>query len=313
MSLRVAIQMDPPARLNPAGDSTIILAQEAAARGHTLYYYEPHWLTCTAGNITTIAYPLSCTGDPVDWFHLGDAETLNLADMHVVLMRQDPPYDMRYLSATYLLEQVSDHVLVVNNPTVVRNLPEKIFPLHFAEYMPETLIASSKEPVYAFLKEHGDIVIKPLYGFGGHDVFRLREGADNIDAILETLFTANHEPFMAQRFLPEVDSGDRRIILIDGKVEGVSGRIPAAGEIRANFRVGGSAAKAELTPRQQEICDKVGAYCREHGLLFVGLDVIGDYLTEINITSPTGLRAVKDLYGVTPEKRFWDAVEARVA
>lgn len=313
MPRHVAIQMDPPETLNPSGDSTIVLMEEAAKRGWKLSYYHPSRLFWAENTLYAPAQPISLTdGDNGDWFTLGETELLDLACVDVVLMRQDPPYDMDYLSATYLLSRIHPNTLVVNDPTSVRNLPEKIFPLDFADYMPPTLIASEREPIEDFLRRHGDIILKPLYGHGGHAVFRLRQDSENLQALLEFFFRRGERPVMAQQFLPEVAERDLRVILIDGRVEGVIGRLPADGEVRSNLRVGGTACRAELNTRQQKICMNVGEILAEKGILFAGLDLIGDFLTEINITSPTGLRAVKNLYGTAPEATFWDAVERKL-
>jgi len=311
MVFEVAIQMDPPEALHPAGDSTILLMEEAQKRGHRLYYYHPSRLFWAEGTLYAPAQPITLTGDPQSWFALGESVLLDLAGVDAVLMRQDPPYDMAYLSATYLLSRIHPHTLVVNDPTSVRNLPEKIFPLDFAQYMPPTLIASEREPIEDFLRTHGDIILKPLYGHGGHAVFRLRQDSENLQALLEFFFRRGERPVIAQQFLPEVEQRDLRVILINGQVEGVIGRQPAQGEVRSNLRVGGTAVRMELTAHQQKICEEIGATCAEKGILFAGLDLIGDFLTEINITSPTGLRAVKNLYGTAPETAFWDAVEVR--
>lgn len=312
MSLNVAIQMDAPERLSPKGDSTIIIAMEAQERRHSLSYYHHSSLQLLNNVLYADVAPITFR-DPsthADWFDLGEASRQSLHDVDVVLMRQDPPFDMHYITATHLLEHIHPDTLVVNDPFHVRNCPEKIFPILFSDYMPETLITASHDAILAFLEEHGDIIIKPLHGHGGYGIFRLRKDGDNTLSLLEMLEQQGEGAMMAQRFLPEVADGDRRIILIDGKVEGVLGRIPDEGEIRANFRVGGTAAEAALTPKQREICDVIGPELKKRGLIFVGLDVIGDWLTEINVTSPTGLRGVKDLYGTTPEASIWDAIES---
>ena len=313
MSLRVAIQMDAPEHLSPKGDSTIIMALEAQARGHQLFTYHHSSLQLLNNVLYADIAPITFR-DPEtheeDWYEMGATSRTSLHEVDVVLMRQDPPFDMHYITATHLLEHIHPDTLVVNDPFHVRNCPEKIFPLLFSDYMPETLITASHDAILSFLAEHKDIIIKPLHGHGGYGIFRLREEGDNTLSLLEMLEQRGEGAMMAQRFLPEVSDGDRRIILIDGKVEGVLGRIPDAGEIRANFRVGGTAAEAALTPKQKEICDVIGPELKKRGLVFVGLDVIGDWLTEINVTSPTGLRGVKDLYGTTPEVSIWNAIEA---
>jgi glutathione synthase len=313
MTWRVALQMDPPERLNPAGDSTILLALEAQRRGHALWWYPAGSLCWREGVLwTQHARRIRFFDDTSRWFEQDAPETLGLNEMDVVLMRQDPPFDMGYLTATYLLERIHPRTWVANDPFHVRNAPEKLLPLLFADAMPPTLISHDAAAIRTFLAEQGDIVVKPLYGYGGHAVFRLNGQSGNVEAILETLL-AQPEPLVAQRFLPEVTEGDRRVVMIDGQVAGLLGRLPAAGEIRANLRVGGTAAQAALTPRQQDICARLGPALQARGILLAGVDFIGDWLTEINITSPTGLRALKQLYGTAPEADFWDAVARRRA
>ncbi len=314
MSLRVAVQMDPPETLNVGGDSTIALMEEAQKRGHSLYYYHPSRLFWAENTLYAPAQPIALTGHSggEDWFRLGESVLLNLREMDVVLMRQDPPYDMAYLSATYLLSRIHPRTLVVNNPTAVRNLPEKLFPLDFAAYMPPTIIASEREPIEDFLRRYGEVVLKPLYGHGGHAVFRLRQDSENIHALLEFFFRRGDRPVIAQKFLPEVVDQDVRVLLINGKIEGAFGRLPASGEVRANMRVGGTPVRMELSVRQREICEAVGEALLAEGIMLAGLDVIGDWLTEINITSPTGLRAVQTLYGSSPATAFWDAVTMKL-
>jgi glutathione synthase len=310
---RVAIQMDAPQGLKPFTDTTILLGLEAQRRGYTLVHYHPSSLSVRSGKVYAKTQPIIMREGLENWYDLGEWQHTDLGEMDVILMRQDPPFDMGYITATHFLEMLMPKVFVTNHPAHVRDCPEKIFPLMFHEFMPETLITSSRDDVLAFLAEFKDIVIKPLFGYAGLGVFRLKQGGDNIQAILETLLTNPKEPYMVQRFLPEVKDGDRRILLIDGKVEGVLGRIPAQGEIRANFRAGGSAASALLTPRQREICDAIAPELVKRDLILVGLDVIGDYLTEINLTSPTGMPAIKRLYNSTPESLVWDAIERRLS
>jgi glutathione synthase len=310
MALRVAIQMDRVDLINPHSDSTLVLMREAQKRGHELFYYTPDKLTYREGRITASGHRL--TLDPVHYHELGEKLAIDLRAMDVVLLRQDPPFNMTYLSTTYILEQLQPDVLVVNDPASVRNNPEKLFPTLFRQFMPPTLVSADTDAIAAFRDEHKDIIIKPLYGHGGHAVLRLKPDDDNFAALMEMLFATSKEPWMVQPFLPEVATGDRRIILIEGSVGGVMGRIPAEHEIRANFRVGGTAAAVELSPRQQEICDALAPALRQYGLIFVGLDVIGDYLTEINVTSPTGLVAMNKLYDTTLQADIWDAIEARL-
>ncbi len=313
MTLDIAIQMDPPERLNPATDSTLILGLEAQRRGHRLYYYTAPELYLMQGRVYAplTGMTFSPPGGADGWYRFGEPEIRDLGEMDVVLMRQDPPFNMAYLTATWLLERIHPETLVVNDPLHVRNAPEKLFPLIFAAYMPETLIASHVGPVRDFLAETGDVVIKPLYGHGGYGVFRLRPGDENVPPLLEHLFSEGDVPYVVQLYLPEVRERDCRVILVDGKMEAAFGRIPAEGDTRANTRAGGRAVRAELNARQMEICEAVGTACRERGILFAGLDLIGDYLTEINITSPTGMRFAMDLYGAKPDVAFWDAVEKR--
>ena len=311
-SRRVAIQMDAPASFKPFTDTTILLGLEAQRRGYQVFHYHPTQLSWKHGEVIAPLQEITFHPSQDHWFDVGATSTQPLSQMDVVLMRQDPPFDMGYLSATYLLEMLPKTTLVVNDAASVRNCPEKIFPLLFAEFMPPTLVTSNPQMVREFLAEQGDIVLKPLYGYAGLGVFRLKIGGDNLGAILETVMHRPDVPFMAQCFQPEVSDGDKRIVLMDGKVEGVLGRIPAEGEIRANFRAGGSAAMGELSPRQREICEAVGPELVKRNLIFAGLDVIGDYLTEINLTSPTGLPAIKRLYGNAPDISFWNAVEKRL-
>lgn len=308
MALAVAIQMDPLATLRPQTDTSLLLAEEAMRRGHTVHYYTPSQLRLESGLLRADARELVFDGQ----WREGAAEALALDDADVVLMRQDPPFDMAYITATYLLESLKGKALVVNDPAAVRNHPEKLFPLQFPQFVPPTLITRDMDAIRAFHREQKEIVLKPLYAFGGQGVFHIGRDARNLEALLEQWLATSREPLLAQLFLPEVSRNERRIVLIDGKVAGAFARTPAEGEIRSNMRVGGEAVAAELTARQRVIAEEVGEACRVRGLLLVGLDVIGDYLTEINVTSPTGLRALKKLYGTTPECDFWDAVEAKL-
>lgn len=311
--LRIAIQMDHPATLTASGDSTIVLALEAQRRGFELFAYQPTDLCFKGGALYALnALPIVFYDSTTRWYESGQPHTINLNDMDVVLVRQDPPYDMNYLTATYLLEHIIDRVLVANNPISIRNGPEKLSILHFADLIPPTLVTRNVDEIKHFRAEHESIIVKPLYGYGGRSVFQFTQGDPNLLTVLEHLFTSNHEPVMVQRFLPEVSSQDKRVILMDGKVCGVTGRIPAQGEIRANFRVGGTAAAVELNDHQRGICERVGALITSHGIVFAGLDLIGDYLTEINLTSPTGLRAIMQLYGTNPAVDFWNAIEGKL-
>ncbi len=287
---------------------------EAQARGHALYHYLPRQLSLRDGRLAAQARPVKVVRAPGGkHFEHGAVETLDLAAMDVILMRQDPPFDMAYITATHLLEHVQDEVLIVNDPVSVRNAPEKLFATHFDGLMPPTLITSNRDAVAAFRAEHGEIILKPLFGNGGAGVFHLRRDDDNLNALIEMFTGMSREPIMVQRYLPEIRQGDKRIILIEGEPVGAVLRVPPAGEARANLHVGGRADKTTLTKRERDICDAIGPTLAEQGLLFVGIDVIGDYLTEINVTSPTGIQEINRLDGVTLEKRVWDAIEARLA
>ncbi len=308
MTKIIAIQADPVAGLNRLSDSTLMLAEEAQARGFSLHWYAPQQLSLRQGVPVAQAQPFFLTqGDA--WYRLETASALPLQEVDVVLMRQDPPFDMAYLTATYMLERLPGSTQVVNHPTEVRNNPEKLFPLTFSEFTPPTLISADVTDIRAFHREHEEIVLKPLYSFGGRAVFHIRKDGSNLEALLEMMFTSTPEPLIAQRFLPEVTTGERRIVLINGEVAGVFGRLPAKGEIRSNLRIGGTPVACELTPRQRAICEAVGPVLKKKGLLLAGLDTIGDWLTEINVTSPTGLRAIASLYGTNPAALFWDALE----
>jgi glutathione synthase len=313
MSLRVAIQMDPIESINIDADSTFVLALEAQRRGHALHHYLPRQLQLRDGRLGALARPLEVRREHGRHFKLGPEQMLDLAAMDVILMRQDPPFDMAYITATHLLEHVRDEVLVVNDPVAVRNAPEKLLATHFPGLMPPTLISSDRAAITAFRREHGDIILKPLFGNGGAGVFRLTPADENLNALLELFTQLYREPIIAQRYLPEIRRGDKRIILIEGEPAGGVLRVPLQGEVRANLHAGGTAMKTSLSPREHEICAAIGPALRERGLVFVGIDVIGDYLTEINVTSPTGLQEINRLDGVRLEERIWDAIEARRA
>ncbi len=311
MSLAVAIQMDPIESINIDADSTFVLALEAQRRGHGLFHYLPRQLAFRDGRLLARARPLQVRREHGNHATLGTPEMLDLATVDVILMRQDPPFDMSYITATHLLEHVHPRTLVVNDPVHVRNAPEKLFVTHFDGLMPPTLITSDRDEILAFRREHRDIIVKPLFGNGGAGVFHITEDDENLNALLEVFTQLYREPVIVQRYIPEVRAGDKRIILTDGVAVGAVSRVPAAGEARSNLHVGGKAVKATLTTREREICAAIGPALRERGLIFVGIDVIGDYLTEINVTSPTGLQEINRLDGVMLEKGLWDAIEAR--
>jgi glutathione synthase len=313
MGLAVAIQMDPMESINIDADSTFVLALEAQARRHTLYHYMPRHMALSDGRLYAKARRLEVRREHASHHTMGPLETLDLDTLDVILMRQDPPFDMAYITATHLLEHVRAKVLVVNDPVAVRNAPEKLVATHFPGLMPPTLVTSDRDEIVAFRARHGDIILKPLFGNGGAGVFRLRPEDENLNALLEFFTQLYREPIMVQRYLPAIRAGDKRIVLIEGEPVGAVNRVPAVGEARANLHVGGQAAKTVLSPREREICATIGPYLKEQGLVFVGIDVIGDYLTEINVTSPTGLQEINQLDGVKLEVQVWDAIEARLA
>src|SRR5436853_1641499 len=314
MGLAIAIQMDPIDTINIDADSTFALALEAQARGHALYHYLPQALTLRDGRLYARGRPLEVFRRQGNHHRFGEFEEIDLAGVDVVLMRQDPPFDMAYITATHLLELLpEDGPLVVNDPASVRNAPEKLFVLRFKELMPPTLLTLDKEEIRAFWQEHGDIILKPLFGNGGAGVFRLRPGDENLNSLLELYALVHREPVMVQRYLPEARKGRKRIILVEGEPGGAVMRVPPEGEARANLHVGGRAVRSELTPRDREICAAIGPSLREQGLGFVGIDVIGDYMTEINVTSPTGIQEIARLDGVDLAPKIWDAIEARFA
>ena len=314
MSLRVAVQMDPMDKINIAGDSTFAIMIGAQARGHRLWHYEAADLSYRDGRLTAPTRPVTVQNVEGDHYAFGDPVTLDLgADVDVVLMRQDPPFDLAYITATHLLERIQDRTLVVNDPAAVRNAPEKLFVLDFARFMPPTLITRRLDEARAFHAEHGESVVKPLYGNAGSAVFHVGRNDANLAALTELFGQVWREPFMVQAFLPEVAQGDKRIVLVEGKAAGAVNRLPRDGEIRSNLAVGGRAAAAELTPREQEICEAIGPELARRGLLFVGIDVIAGYLTEINVTSPTGIVAIDRFNGSDTPALIWGAIEARLA
>ena len=314
MSLAVAIQMDPIDTINIDADSTFALALEGQRRGHALFHYLPQALTLRDGRLYARGRKLEVFRRHGNHHRFGDFEELDLAGFDVILMRQDPPFDMAYITATHLLELLQEEgPLVVNDPASVRNAPEKLFVLRFKELMPPTLLTLDVREIREFWREHGDIIVKPLFGNGGAGVFHLRPGDENLNALLEMFSAFHREPVMVQRYVPEVRRGDKRIILVEGEPVGAVNRVPPEGEARANLHVGGRAEMTTLTEREREICAAIGPTLREQGLVFVGIDVIGDYITEINVTSPTGIQEIARLDGVDLAVNIWDAIEARHA
>jgi glutathione synthase len=313
MSLAVAIQMDAIDSIDIDADSTFVLAMEAQRRGHALYYYLPHALTFEDSRLYARACRLEVRREKGNHFTLSQPERLDLATMDVVLMRQDPPFDMAYITATHLLEHIHPSTLVVNDPVSVRNAPEKLFVTHFRELMPPTLITSSRDEVEAFRSLHKDIIVKPLFGNGGAGVFHVSPEDENLSALLELFTELYREPLIVQQYLPAVRKGDKRIILVDGEPVGAINRVPPPGEARSNMHAGGKPLKAGLTSREREICEAIGPTLREKGMIFVGIDVIGDWLTEINVTSPTGIQEINRFDSVSIEGLVWDAIESRIA
>ncbi len=306
MPLHVAIQMDDVATLDKDADNTLLLAREAFARGHKLFYYNPQLLSWSEGNIVARGSELLFSGGEII---IKQQQLINLQEMDVVLLRQNPPFDMRYLTTTYLLEQLMPEVLVINNPAAVRHFPEKIFPTLLEQYMPPTLISADIEEIKEFRSKFSDIIIKPLYSYGGKGVLRIKPDDNNFYSLLEMIFERNPDSLVVQYFIPEAASQERRIILLDGEIAGALGRIPAADDIRSNLRVGGKAVATSLSEKQQKICLEIGETLHEQGIIFAGLDMIGDYLNEINITSPTGMSVINSLYSTQLEKAFWNIVE----
>ncbi len=309
--LSVAIQMDPIEKIDIAGDSTFALALEAQSRGHTLVYYGPRDLTFREGRVTARVRPLSVRAVKGDHFTLGEARVFDLSQADVVLMRQDPPFDMAYITASHVLEHIHPKTLVVNDPGQVRNAPEKIFVTQFRDLMPPTLITSDRLEINEFRAQHKDIILKPLYGNGGAGVFRVKPDDENLGALLEMFTQFYREPVIVQRYLPDVRRGDKRIILVDGEFAGAINRVPAIGEARSNMHVGGRPEATTLTKREQEICAALGPELKQRGLIFTGIDVIGGHLTEINVTSPTGILEVRRFGGPDIAKLIWDAIERR--
>jgi glutathione synthase len=314
MSLRVAVQMDPLEKINISGDSTFALMLSAQSRGHKLYHYLAEDLTWQDGRLYAGAHAVSVQAVAGDHYSNGEFAILDLGrDVDVVLMRQDPPFDLGYITATHLLERIQDETLVVNDPAAVRNAPEKVWVLDFASFMPPTMVTRSLGAARRFLAEHGEIVIKPLHGFAGGSVFRIGSDGRNLASLMELFNRAYREPHVVQKFLPEIAEGDKRIVLVDGEVAGAINRVPGEGEIRSNLAVGGKAAKTELTAREEEICAALAPELKRRGLLFVGIDVIGGrWLTEINVTSPTGIVAIDKFNGTDTPALIWQAIERRL-
>lgn len=311
MPLSVAVQMDPIQSVNIRADSTFRLMLEAQARGHALFYYHAPELIWDGGQLLAPGWPVEVRAVEGDHFTLGERETRDLSSCDVVLLRQDPPFDMAYVTNTHLLEKIHPRTLVVNDPFWVRNCPEKLLVLDFPELTPPTMIARSLPALRAFRERHGDIILKPLYGNGGAGVFKLGHADTNLNALHELFLNISREPLIAQKYLAEIEQGDKRVILVDGEPAGAINRIPAAGETRSNLHVGGRAEKAELTQRDREICAAIGPTLRERGLVFTGIDVIGGWLTEINVTSPTGIQEIERFDGTNVAALIWDAIERR--
>jgi glutathione synthase len=316
MSLRVAVQMDPLESINIAGDSSFALMLSAQARGHRLFHYGVGSLTLDANDrLWALARPVEVRDVPGDHFTAGEPQRIDLGrDLDVVLMRQDPPFDMGYITATHLLERIQGETLVVNDPRSVRNAPEKVLVLDFRRFMPPTLVTRNVEEARRFQQEHGAVVLKPIHGNGGKAIFRIPESGENLAALFEVFNQTWPEPHMLQPFLPEVAEGDKRIVLVDGEFAGAINRRPGEGEFRSNLVQGGSAEATTLTPREEEICTALGPKLKELGLIFVGIDVIGGkWLTEINVTSPTGIVSIDKFNGTDTPGAIWDAIEARSA
>ena len=311
MSLKIAFQMDPIGPINIDADSTFRIAEEAQARGHSLFYYTPDRLAYDQGRVTAKGWPLTVQRVKGDHFRLGEEQTVDLADFDVVWLRQDPPFDMAYITTTHILDMIHPKTMVVNDPFWVRNYPEKLLVLNFPDLTPPTMIARDFETLRQFRAKHGDVILKPLYGNGGAGVFKMKSDDSNLASLHELFAGINREPLIMQKFLPAVSKGDKRVILVDGVPVGAINRVPALGETRSNMHVGGRPEKASLTDRDREICAQIGPLLREKGQIFVGIDVIGDWLTEINVTSPTGIQELERFDGVNIAEKIWMAIEAR--
>jgi glutathione synthase len=313
MTLRVAFQMDPIESINIVGDSTFALMLEAQRRGHELHYYMPSDLSMRDGRVLALARQVTVADEKGAHYRLSEPARMDLAQCDVVHLRQDPPFDMGYITTTHILERLLPGTLVVNDPTSVRNAPEKLFVTMFPQLMPPTLITRSLDEIRAFREEHKDVIVKPLYGNGGAAVFRMQPEDTNLGALFELFQSTFKEPFIVQRYLPAVRQGDKRIILVDGEFAGAINRVPSAGETRSNMHVGGRAEPTEITAREREICATIGPELKRRGLIFTGIDVIGDTLTEINVTSPTGIREVKRFGGADIAAMIWDVIEQKKA
>jgi glutathione synthase len=311
MSLNVAVQMDPIARINIRGDSTFGMLLEAQARGHKISYYTPDKMAQRGKDIFATVQPLSVRDNEGDHFTLGETSRVNLASFDVILLRQDPPFDLAYISTTHMLERIHPNTLVVNDPAHVRNAPEKVMVMEFTDLMPPTLISRDLDEIKTFRAEHGDVVMKPLYGHGGGAVFRLTREDLNFGSLYDMFAVTFREPWVVQKFIPEVKHGDKRIVLVDGEFAGAVNRVPAADDLRSNMVRGGAAQATDLSPREREICARLGPELKKRGLLFVGIDVIAGNLTEINVTSPTGIRAIQRLGGPNIAGMLWDCIEAK--
>ena len=313
MSLKVALQMDPIGLVNIDGDSTYRIALEAQARGHSLFFYTPDKLAFVEGRVIARGFPITLRRELGNHVSYGDEVEVDLADFDVVWLRQDPPFDMGYITTTHLLDMIHPKTLVVNDPFWVRNYPEKLLVLRFPDLTPPTAIARDLATLRAFKAKHGDVILKPLYGNGGAGVFRLDAQDKNLASLHELFCGINREPLIMQKFLPDVSKGDKRVLLVDGEAVGAINRVPQAGETRSNMHAGGRPEKGGLTARDLEICAAIGPVLREHGQIFVGIDVIGDYLTEINVTSPTGLQELERFDGTNAAEKIWQAIEAKRA
>ncbi|MGR3639977.1 glutathione synthase [Alterinioella nitratireducens] len=311
MALKIAFQMDPIDAVDIDADSSFRIAEEAQARGHSLFYYTPDKLAYQEGRISARGWPLTVRRQRGDHFTLGDRAEVDLAEFDVVWLRQDPPFDMSYITTTHLLDRIHPETLVVNDPFWVRNYPEKLLVLDFPDLTPPTTVARDLATLKAFKARHGDIILKPLYGNGGAGVFRLTPEDRNLNSLHELFAVLNREPLIAQKFLPDVAAGDKRIILVDGEPVGAINRVPAEGETRSNMHVGGRPEKVEMTERDREICARIGPLLREKGQIFVGIDVIGGWLTEINVTSPTGIQELERFDGLNIAEKIWQAIEAK--